>query len=343
MDSIRKSQGIRQRRTQYKTKKSSPGRRGRKYGHSDSRRDKEFNPMDDDSEDIDIGYYIDSEEDPSTFLRKAIRKGDKRTVELLLNKGYFYSCDDCDECGWPETCTLLTSMTNSIYIFKSLIKFSKFNDVVYSLERYMEEEKFIEKKAREIIRIITVQFPQDSIKIKLPYSFNKSFKLKMDSFVCFLMKNEFVDLDYIISNQVTKLIGLMWDPDDICEIVDTIKTVIDMGFDTRKPLGFNTYTDEDVLSTLEDLLNMKYSIISDLRSDQILYRVYSRHNIDVNSRCEILMREMCGLQKYIGYKKRQCFLLKRIRGFSESDEPTEFDNKFINMEPELFARVLCFL
>ena len=164
----------------------------------------------------------------------------------------------------------------------------------------------------------------------------------MDSFVCFLMKNEFVDLDFIISNQVTKLIGLM-DPDDICGIVDTIKTLIDMGFDTRKPIVFSMYDGEDVLSTLEDLLNMKYSILSDLRSDQILVRVYSRHGIDVDSICEIIIREMCGLQKYIGYKKRQCFLLKRIRGFSESDEPTEFDNNFINMEPELFARVLCFL
>ena len=352
MDSIRKSQGIRQRRTQYKIKSTSSGRRDHKHGHSDSRRDKErnhsqfFNLMDYEvsyTGDVNIGYHFDHEEDDSTFLRKAILKKDKRTVNLLLNKGCFYACDDCYECGWPETCTLLTSMTtNSISIFKSLIKFSKFNYVVHSLEMYIGDENFIEETAREIIRIIIVQFPRDKIKIKLPFPFIKSLKLKMDSFVCFLMKNEFVDLEYIISDQVSKLISFIWDPDDICELVDTIKTVIDMGCDTRKPIVFSRY-DGEVLSTLEDLLNMRYDIISDLRSNPIIVLIFSRLHTDINSMCEIFIREMCGLQKYIGYKMRLCFIGKRVRGFSESDEPTEFDKKFINMETELFSRVLCFL
>ena len=195
-------------------------------------------------DDLDSYSYSESEIDDlesqreSQRLGVAIRKNNINVTRSLLSKGVIYSCEDCYDCGWPETCSLKTCMTNNrVGIITILLEFSSSDAIISSFQDTM----IMREKTQPLHVMISIfkkiesslknkedsekYFVDGKLVISPPFTTEKN-----KEFIFFLMENGHTNMEKILTNNLIWLFDRnkhkKW------KIVDTIIKVISLGVDT---------------------------------------------------------------------------------------------------------------
>ena len=293
-------------------------------------------------------------------LAIALGKKDFSTSSLLLGLGCTYWCDDCGECGWPETCTLYSSITQwDLDQMELLIRSYSDSDLLSTFSRYVNSypsDNFVEERGHYLLQIMLSKGIDLSTIIRHFGSGNSSF-------VKFLMKKGYVVPQKILSRCFKKLCSrYLYGEVEDDTLVSLIKTAIDAGADTSKEFKFcgimcEFFENLPKSSVYEKAWPMfggpdrtrlcaKVSLETALESSLRTYLIRPRR-VNKNSKNSLRHQEKekayVSIDKYIKHKKRQVFIRKRVRGFEEGEVPDVFLSNFIGMKPYTFANVMKYL
>lgn len=289
------------------------------------------------------------EDGNNTALSDTMIKNDYSRARFLLSLGFQQTCYDCYECGWPNTCTLVNTMTSydeSSVTCRNDLEFwcrsHDEEDVIHSFSRYLVNEKFDERIASRILDVVI-----NTGNLTTPCTFPLT---DVNSgFITSLCERGLVD----VTRQAHRTVV------DILECIYTInntpskkasfsfkmlKTLIDMGacVDTRLEVE-ETYMLPLVLPGLD--LTQGLSVrdvvegfgVED-RDVKRVKRTYSRQ-----PHIKKVAEYMKLSSEYIRFKSRSGFIAKRIRGFDEWEEPGYLASKLVEMPPEVFGRVMMYV
>lgn len=289
------------------------------------------------------------EDGTNTALVETMLKNDYSKARFLVSLGFQQSCDDCYDCGWPNTCALVNTMTSYEEESETSRNDLAFwcrshdnEDVVHSFSRYLVHDNFDEAIASRIVDVIV-----STGNLSRPCTFPLT-----DSnhrFVTSLCDRGIVDVTKqahrIVVDMLECIYSINSNPSTKAEFsFNLLKTFIDMGacVDTKLEIE-ETYMLPLVLPGMD--LNQDLSvreIVGGFRVDdrdiKRVKRTYSRQP-HVKKVAEYMKRSI----EYIRFKSRSGFIAKRIRGFDKRDEPGYLANKLIEMPPEVFGRVMMYV
>ena len=337
-----KLEGFRRKKVNKPHTKSNT-RRVRKPNYSDLRIEKEYSYINENEYKIDEVVYDLSE---SERLALAINKNNIKVTRSLLSKGVTYSCDDCYECGWPETCSLKTCMTNNrVGIITILFEISSSDAIISSFQSTIGMEKNNQPFNVMISMFKKIESSLKNKKDSEKYFVNGKLVIippfvteKNKDFIYFLMENGHTNMEKILQNNVEWLFCMniykKW------KIVDTIIKVISLGVDTSFKMKMGSiycknWCDIPGVKYIEDELYVEISMDDIIENRNILKSCF---NGVIHS-----LGQIAEDTKYNKYNNRLKFISKRIRGFDQSNDPDEFVKRFIGMEISLFAKVLSYL
>ena len=96
----------------------------------------------------------DEKDDWANPLVKALRLKDIDAISLFVKHGYRYSCKDCQEHKWMETCMLMNAIKQmDIKMVNMYIKELSSEEISQSFCRYLNEESFDKQFAYHILNI----------------------------------------------------------------------------------------------------------------------------------------------------------------------------------------------
>lgn len=286
-------------------------------------------------------------------LVEAIKKEKLDEARILLSKGVNYSCEDCHYFGFQKTCLLTTSMTKGLGLdtIEILSEFSSSDAILLSFSRYMNDVKHqIHEEAIDIFEQINESISQKEdarkhfVDGKLRLKSCKITDTNKD-FMFFLMENGHFDLDkFIEKNLIESLFGLSRFSHTV---VDGINKAVGLGADTSYKMKFpsmycKTWTVVPGIKYIPAGTEARWAkVFVGVSLDDILaYRGF----LSFQFTNDLVARALDEIASYTKlYNRRSRFISKRVRGFEESHEASEFDKQFVGMEIGLFAKVVSYL
>ena len=285
----------------------------------------------------------------NTALTETMLKNDYSKARFLVSLGFQQSCDDCYDCGWPNTCALVNTMTS--YDEESEASRNDLGfwcrshdgeDVVHSLSRYLAHEKFDETIAS---RIVDVVVSTGNLSSPCTFPLTES----NHKFVISLCDRGIVDITRqahrIVVDMLECIYAINSNPSTKAEFsFNMLKAFINMGacVDTKLEVE-ETYMLSLVLPGLD--LNQDLSVreivggfrVQD-RDIKRVKRAFSRQP-HIKKVAEYMKLSI----EYIRFKSRSGFIAKRIRGFDDGEEPEYIIRRLVEMPPEVFGRVMMFV
>lgn len=289
------------------------------------------------------------EDGTSTALEETMAKSDYSKAMFLVSLGFQQSCDDCYDCGWPNTCSLTDTMTSydeSSQRSRGDLDFwcrsQDEDDVAQAFSRYLVHDNFNEAIASRIVHVV-VSTGNFSLPCTFPLTELNS------AFVLSLSDRGIVDVSRQAHRVVIEMLECIYTIDPSAStraafLFRMLKKLVDMGacVDTKLDVE-ETYMLPLVLPGLDPGRKLSVRDVAggfgvEDRDIRRLKRIYSRHP-HVKMVAEYMKLSM----EYIRFKCRSGFIAKRLRGFDEWENPGYLANKLVEMPPELFGRIMMFV
>lgn len=290
------------------------------------------------------------EDGTNTALADTILKNEYSKARFLVSLGFQQSCNDCYECGWPNTCALVNTMTSydeastkSINDLDFWCRSHEDMDVIHSFSQYLLHHNFDETIASVILDTVIATGNTNSDPCTFPLTEESS------DFVISMCDRGLIDITRqahrITVEMLECIYSISTNPSTKAAFLfNMLKKFIDMGacVDTELEVE-ETYMLPLVLPSLDLDRDLSVrEIVGGFRvEDRDIKRVkraYSRQPY-VKKVAEYMKLSM----EYIRFVARSGFIAKRIRGFDDTEEPDHLSRRLIGMPPEIFGRVMMFV
>ena len=285
----------------------------------------------------------------NTGLRDAMEKKDFSKAHLLMSFGFSTSCDDCCECGFPNTCALTNSMSSYDKGSESQKDTLLFwceshdaKDVYQAFSRFLEGGSFNEDRAFDVLDVMdetgnhpgTVVLPPTERNIDFILDLHERGRIDLDGHAHKVAMGMVSQIYSFMSSPYTSLVSLHSILKRFVDAGACVDTIFDVEHTYMIPLVFPDLDHENGLSVRDMVKGFRV----DDRDIKRVKRMYARHKNIV-----IVEKFMKLSHEYIKFKSRQCFFAKRIRGFDSEDSPGPLDERLVALPSEIFGKVLQFL
>ena len=104
---------------------------------------------------LENNFHVNTNEDEwANPVVKALRLKNIDAISLFIKHGYRYSCKDCEESKWMETCMLMDSIKKKeIKMVNMYIKELSSEEISQTFCRYLNEENFDKEFAYHILNM----------------------------------------------------------------------------------------------------------------------------------------------------------------------------------------------
>jgi hypothetical protein len=283
----------------------------------------------------------------NTSLRDSVEEGDFSKARLLVSFGLGASCDDCYECGLPNTCAMAGAMSSydarSPSSRDALAFWCRSHDrvdVYRAFHRFVVGGHFTRERAEEVLRVVDDSGNGTEPMVFPPTASNMGFLSR-------LCERGRVDLDgqahYVIGEMMTQMYSFVSSPGPtLTHLLEAFKMAVDRGasVDTKFRVEGASNLDYGHAFSVREIASGFTVAHCDVK------RVKRLGGLDRHDNVRMVQEHMQMAAKYIRSKSRERFIVKRLRGFgrvsdsSSDSRPGYLERRLVDMPTEVFVKIL---
>lgn len=249
-----------------------------------------------------------------------------KLIEMTISNGDFDTCFLLKSLGCTSKCYSTLQKCLQTYILVDIEPLFR----VYSSETFSKafSSFFISRKYTHDRLMDVFNLLASNMKICLEYVYVIPGE---KDFIEHLLKHNYTDPTEMWNDAMfhgLRLVEIPVTSMDEC-MIDTLELSVKHGADVRFLYGYGRKITWDELAL-------------QIRNTRKVLR-YKRYDHGRRMESRKIKRTYKHVLKLCRPIRRQPFIIKRIRGFSSEDEPSDIDNMFIDLPLELFGRVLSFI
>ena len=275
----------------------------------------------------------------NTSLNTSVEEGDFSKAHLLMSFGFDTSCDDCHDCGFPNTCALTKIMSSynkrsprKREILRFWCRSHSEKDVYVAFSRFLAGRGFSRNRAYDVMSVMDETGNNPG-----PYTF--SLTRRNIGFVMEMNEKGRVNLDSQLHRVVMEMVDHVYSTKvvspraDLRSLYEVFKRVVDAGacFD-------ETFIVEATRATSLVLPAMERTRKMSVRD---VVNGFTLSERDTKRAKMKQYMDMCS--SYLRVKSRRRFIVKRIRGVDPTCTPEFVEEILVQMPSEVFGRIMGFL